>query len=557
MSKFRFASGAIALAAGLALTPGIAQAAGAPHTDTAMVPSTFTGIHANTHASPAFRTFSSPAAKSVRVVKSATRSSAATPQTPSPNLGIALSGTDTSAYGISLNTVVSNTTVPVTLTVAWGDGTTSPATASGNVTVTSTHTYSTVGTYQVTVTATDGQGDTVTNTITVETAGSDYTPYGPTRVLDTRNGTGAPKAKVAANGTVKLQIAGNGSIPATGVTAAVLNLTVTDATSAGFLTAYADGSGMPTTSNVNFTAGQTVPNLAIVPVGPDGKVDLTTHASGTIDVVADIAGYFTATPSDGYTAVTPYRLLDTRYGTGAAKAKIPAHGSVRVKVSGSNAQVPSSGVAAVALNMTVTNTQTAGPAAVAPDGLSSAPVVSNVNFTTGQTIANSAVSPVGSDGYVRVYNNSGAPIDAILDVDGYYSASSKGAYVPIDPKRALDTRSATWGHGPMPGYAYLPMAMAPGMPDYTAFVMNATVTNTKNNGFLAVAPDPYSLSDYQNNPNLYAAPPSVSTLNWTKGQTVPNLVQASTGNNGLIDFYNQSGGTTDLVLDVMGFYMTD
>jgi hypothetical protein len=559
VSKFRIASGAVALAAGMALTPGIAQAAGTPQADKPMVPSTFAGIHANTHASPAFRTFSSPAAKSVRVVKTAALSGAATPQTPSPGLAVALSASDSSAYGISLDTIVSNTTVPVTITIAWGDGTSTPTSASGNVTVTTPHAYSKVGTYQVTVTTTDNQGDTVTNSVLVQTAGSAYTPYGPTRLLDTRSGLGAPKAKVAANGTVKLKIAGNGSIPA-GVTAAVLNLTVTDATSAGFVTAYADGGAKPSTSNVNFRAGQTVPNLAIVPVGADGYVDLTTHASGTIDLVADIAGYFSATPSDGYTAVTPYRLLDTRYGTGAAKAKIPAHGSVAVRVFGSNGQMPSSGVAAVAFNMTITNPQASGPAAVAPNGLATAPVVSNVNFTTGQTIANAAVSPVGSDGYVRVYNNSGAPTDVILDVDGYYSASGRGAYVPVDPQRILDTRS--WGGGSLPGYAYLPMLLAVDqndkvIPGISAFVMNATVTNTQNNGFLAVAPDPNTADQYNNGTNNLLNAPSVSTLNWTKGATVPNLVQASTGANGIVDFFNQSGGNTDLILDWMGLYMTD
>lgn len=556
MSKFRIASGAVALAAGMALTPGIAQAAATPQADTAMIPSTFAGIHANTHTSPAFRTFSSPAAKSARVVKAAALGGAAPALTPSPNLAVALSAQDSSAYGISLDTAVSNTTVPVSLTIAWGDGTSTPTSVSGDGTITTPHTYTRLGTYPVTVTATDGQGDTVTNTVTVQTAGSAYVPYGPTRLLDTRTGLGAPKAKVAGNGTVKLQIAGTGSIPA-GVTAAVLNLTVTDATSAGFLTAYADGGTQPTTSNVNFRAGQTVPNLAIVPVGPDGAVDLSAHSGGSIDVVADIAGYFTLKPSDGYTSVNPYRLLDTRNGTGAAKAKIPAHGSVAVRVFGSNQQMPSSGVGAVALNMTVTNPQGPGPAAVAPDGLAKPPVVSNVNFTTGQTIANAAVSPVGSDGYVRVYNLSGAPVDVILDVDGYYSASSRGAYVPMDPARILDTRSANWGLGPMPSDVYLPLPLAPGSPDMTAFVLNATVTNTKSNGYLAVAPDPNTLDQYQNNQAAPVSPPSVSTLNWTKGATVPNLVQASSGANGIVDFFNQSSGSTDLVLDVMGFYMTD
>ena len=52
------------------------------------------------------------------------------------------------------------------------------------------HTYSELGTYTIKVTVTDNAGDTVTNTLTIQTAGTEYVPYGPTRVLDTRNGTG-------------------------------------------------------------------------------------------------------------------------------------------------------------------------------------------------------------------------------------------------------------------------------------------------------------------------------------------------------------------------------
>jgi hypothetical protein len=482
---------------------------------------------------------------------------AITLQTPSPNLAVALAARDTSAYGVSLNTMISNSTVPVSISIAWGDGTTTSTGASGNVTVTTPHTYAALGNYQVTVTVTDNQGDTVGNTVAVRTAGSEFTPYGPTRLLDTRYGTGVAKGKLAAGGTIKLQIAGTGTIPA-GVTAAVLNLTVTGPSAAGFITAYGDGLSRPGTSNVNFTAGQTVPNLAIVPVGPDGAVDLYNRSGGSTDLVADIAGYFTQSPADGYTPMTPYRLLDTRSGTGAARAKVPAHGSVAVRVTGSDGgRMPSSGVAALALNMTVTNAQGWGSLTVYPDG-QKAPLASNVNFGAGQTIANAAVSPVGSDGYVRVVNNSGAPTDVILDVNGYYSKAGHSAYLPTLPYRLLDTRdSSTWSYGPLPSSYYIYMPLSAYAPDISAFVLNTTVTDTKGTGYLAVAPDPNSLSQYQNRTNGYIPPPTVSTLNWLKGRTVPNLVQASTGANGIIDLWNRSSGSLDLVVDEMGFYQTD
>src|SRR5947209_6406970 len=96
----------------------------------------------------------------------------------------------------------------------------------------------------------------------------------PARVLDTRTGLGAPKAFVPAGSSVAVQIDGKGGIPSTGVAAVVVNVTVTAPTAAGYITAYSDGSALPTASNLIFTARQTIPNLFVVPVWADGKIRL-------------------------------------------------------------------------------------------------------------------------------------------------------------------------------------------------------------------------------------------------------------------------------------------
>src|SRR5438309_2250549 len=103
------------------------------------------------------------------------------------------------------------------------------------------------------------------------TAAGSFGSVAPARLLDTRAGTGAPRAAVTADGTVHLQVTGRGGIPATGVSAVVLNVTVTQPRSAGVITVYADGTSRPMASNLNFLAGQTVPNLVVAPVGADGK----------------------------------------------------------------------------------------------------------------------------------------------------------------------------------------------------------------------------------------------------------------------------------------------
>ena len=48
---------------------------------------------------------------------------------------------------------------------------------------------------------------------------------------------------------------------------------------------------MPAVSSLNFTAGQTVPNLAIVPVGPNGAIRLHNGSGGTVQLIADVSGY--------------------------------------------------------------------------------------------------------------------------------------------------------------------------------------------------------------------------------------------------------------------------
>jgi hypothetical protein len=86
----------------------------------------------------------------------------------------------------------------------------------------------------------------------------------------------------------------------------MLNLTVSDAVGAGFLTAYPCAQGRPSTSNLNFVAGAVVANFVVVQPDADGNVCL--YAQNATHVVVDLMG----TLADGFTGGTPQRLLDTR-----------------------------------------------------------------------------------------------------------------------------------------------------------------------------------------------------------------------------------------------------
>ena len=146
-----------------------------------------------------------------------------------------------------------------------------------------------------------------------------YTPLTPIRICDTRannpsglsgaaaqcNGIFNSGTTIAAGGTLTLNVAGSFGVPAD-ATAVVLNITAVSPTGPGFLTAYPTGSAQPLASNLNYTAGEVVPNL--VEVGT-GTRERSRSTRGQADVVVDLEGYVapTAAGGSGAGSTTPRR----------------------------------------------------------------------------------------------------------------------------------------------------------------------------------------------------------------------------------------------------------
>ncbi|MEV4190375.1 hypothetical protein [Streptomyces toxytricini] len=246
-----------------------------------------------------------------------------------------------------------------------------------------------------------------------DASGSTFTPAGPERLLDSRAGVGRPGTlPVPARSEVTLRVAGRGGVPQSGVKAVVLNVTVTDAVEAGHLTVWPSGVERPNSSNLNWTAGQTVPNHVVVPVGADGTVKLFNASWGTAHLIADVFGHYSADQAGAlFHTAGPTRVLDTR-GTGA----VPARGSIGLDLSGS----PALGRAkAVVLNVTVTEPQSDGHLTVWPAG-TARPDSSNLNWTAGRTVANLVTVPVGSTGKVDLANLGWGSAHVVVDVFGYF-----------------------------------------------------------------------------------------------------------------------------------------
>jgi hypothetical protein len=126
-------------------------------------------------------------------------------------------------------------------------------------------------------------------------------------------------------GTVSLQVTGKGGVPASGVSAVVVNVTAVTPTSAGYITVWPSGATRTTTSNLNFQAGQNIPNLVVVPVGADGKIQLFNGSGGTVQLLADVTGYIIGTaPSAAPNAAAS--AIATPEATPLMVAPVPAQG---------------------------------------------------------------------------------------------------------------------------------------------------------------------------------------------------------------------------------------
>lgn len=369
---------------------------------------------------------------------------------------------------------------------------------------------------------------------------SAYTPLSPTRLLDTRtNGD-----TLGPGGSLNLTVVG-GSVPSD-ATAVAINVTVTDTTAPSYLSVYPAGEPQPLVSNLNWSGGETVPNLVIVPVGSGGEITFY-NDQGRADVVVDLEGYFAPEPpttaTGSYVPLTPARIADTRLNSGEPYSgdTLGPGATLDIQVTGMGG-VPSSGVAAVLANVTVTDTTAPSYLTVYPQGQSQ-PLASNLNWVAGDTVANRVVVPVSSTGQIAVFNDQGST-DVVVDVDGYFTSgttapSGAGLFTPINPARVLDTRLTGQTLGPS-GSLTEQLAGVDGIAaQATAVVANFTVTDTTAPSYLTVYPGPTR--------------PLASDLNWLPGQTVPNLTVATLSTTGTISAYNDQG-STDLIIDAFGYF---
>lgn len=197
---------------------------------------------------------------------------------------------------------------------------------------------------------------------------------------------------------------------------------------AGYIRAHPDGGAVPGVSNVNFNAGQVIANAAIVPV-TDGYIDIALTGAGSLRMVVDVDGYFSANTAGAVSAfvpVTPFRRLDTRT---ISHGTLPAGDYYSLPMADDFWGNVLPTVTGVVSDATVTQTTAAsGDLVVFPDNSSSTtgeleiPLSSNVNFTKGATVPNMEITAPGTDGNVDFLNQSAGGLQLIVDVSGYFES---------------------------------------------------------------------------------------------------------------------------------------
>ncbi len=142
--------------------------------------------------------------------------------------------------------------------------------------------------------------------VTLSAAGSSQptalVPITPCRLLDTRPGddnVGARATPFGPNETFAVAVHGtNGecTIPAT-ATGVSMNVTVLNGTAGSFLTVFPADVAVPRASSLNWGPGQPpTPNAVTSPLSAGGMLGIF-NLAGTVDVIADVVGYYQPLPT--------------------------------------------------------------------------------------------------------------------------------------------------------------------------------------------------------------------------------------------------------------------
>jgi glucose/arabinose dehydrogenase len=390
----------------------------------------------------------------------------------------------------------------------------------------------------------------------------------PIRLLDTRPGepacdtpgsplvAGVPRTEVAQTNCDGL------SIPASAV-AIVGNATVVNnlpGAQPGFVTLYPTGAQRPTVSNLNYTAGQVIPNSFTVALGASDAFNI--YATSSTHMLVDITGYYAPPGAGGlyfHPLPRPIRLLDTRPGEPACDtpgASLNGGVSYTEQASGTcdGITIPQNAQAIVGNATVVNTTQQGGYVTLYPTG-EQLPIVSNLNYIAGQVIPNAFAVRLGAGGSFNIFPSGNTHF--IVDITGYFSPDASDVngegllFYPLPlPIRRLDTRPGEPACN-APGMEITPSAPRAqqawgncggiNIPNNAqAIVGNGTVVNLdSDSGYITLYPTGVTR-------------PTASNMNFLPNQIIPNAFMVKLSANGSFNIFASS--STHFIVDLSGYF---
>ncbi|GAA1283909.1 hypothetical protein GCM10009634_31060 [Saccharothrix xinjiangensis] len=369
--------------------------------------------------------------------------------------------------------------------------------------------------------------------------GGDYVQLkNDAEVLDTRDGTGAAAGQRGAETTTVVPVLGVGGIPTTGVGSVLARASILDPSADTWLVLTPDGEKRSDTTAVAAQAGEDLSAFVAVEVGANGKLAVY-QAAGKAHVVVEVHGYFKSSQGatgGGYVPVEHTRAVDTRTGLGTAAGVVPAGGSRTVTLTGG--PIPA-GATAAYVNLATPSATEGGWLSYAPAGGTARPVMNYAKGTTQQA----AVVQLPADGQVTFTNRGGAPVNLMVNLEGYFTASATtGSGFREVGKRLLNTRAAGAG---------LPVA-----PNATVDVQVGGTHGLPTRGIAAAL---VSITTTSEEPGYVKA--------WPVGEPEPGLtvgdhgagrrtnsVSVAPGTDGRIRIRNGSSGTSHVIVDLQGWF---
>jgi len=260
-------------------------------------------------------------------------------------------------------------------------------------------------------------------------SGSRFADLEPMRVFDSRSCDACSGSPLSAMSYTDVRVAGlwsdtdpdNGVPDPHRVRSVMVSVTVQSTSGTGGYMSVVPSltTGNPKTSNLNFSAGQTLTSTAIVRVDAATGANVKIFVSQLSHITVDVLGYFhyadPADPRGKFVGTVPYRMIDTRQST------VPpvSSGTVTSVNVGNRGGIPATGVRAVFTNLTSVRATAVGP--VQASGTSATPSGNHTSLTvvgTGTAIAATTVTRVAAGSFVM---RNATPTHLIADVAGYFT----------------------------------------------------------------------------------------------------------------------------------------